>query len=82
MDTNQLKNDIQRFLDVYNFLTPEAGAMFEAQLAPHLKKTDARTRNLYNALLSSAKDNLGIEDAITRMEESSLKAQNKLSRPE
>ena len=68
MEQKKLAKDIQKFLDVYRFLSVEAKAMAEAQLAPKLKEVDEKSRKLYLALLSAAKDGAGIEEAIARME--------------
>lgn len=69
MKREQLAKDIQKFLDVYNVLTPQAKALFEVQLAPKLNISDKRSKKLYLALLSAAQDKLSIEEAISRMEE-------------
>lgn len=51
-------------------LLPEGKARFKAQLAGAIKKEDEKTKKLYQILLRAAKDGLGIEEAIQRMNES------------
>lgn len=68
MINKKLSKDVQKFLDVYNILSSEARAAFEAQIAPTLHAADEKSKKLYAALLSSAKDGISIEDAISRME--------------
>ncbi|NQU18006.1 MAG: hypothetical protein HQ564_08045 [Candidatus Saganbacteria bacterium] len=69
MNQEQLSKDIRKFLDVYKVLGPEGRAQFEAQLAPLLFNTDKRSQGLYSALLSAAKDDATIEEAISKMED-------------
>ncbi|OGC04641.1 hypothetical protein A2276_01530 [candidate division WOR-1 bacterium RIFOXYA12_FULL_43_27] len=77
MDKEKLLKDIERFLEVYKILGPEAKAVFEAQLAPHLATLDQKTRELYRALLNSAQDGLSVVDTIANLE-----AQRQSGRPE
>ena len=63
-DFEKLEKQIQKFLQVYNILLPEAKAAFEAQMNGHLKNVDDRTKNLYVALLNAAKDGETKEKAI------------------
>jgi hypothetical protein len=64
---DKLTENIKKFLDVYKFLPSEAKAAFEAQITSHIKDCDKKTRNLYIALLSSAKDNLDPVQTIEKM---------------
>lgn len=63
----KLEQDINRFLEVYKVLSPEARANFEAQMKATLKEVDDKTRKLYVALLDSAKDNCDFDDAVDNM---------------
>lgn len=72
MINEKLLRDVRKFLDVYKILSPEARAAFEAQIAPVLNTADPKSKKLYEALLSAAKDGLEIEDAILKMEEAAL----------
>ncbi len=63
----KLQADIQKFLEVYKVLSPEGKAQFEAQMAGAIKDQDQRSKKLYYALLQSAKNGKGIEEAIAEM---------------
>ena len=64
----RLYNDVKKFLEVYQVLSPEGKAQFEAQMAGAIKDLDEKTKKLYQALLQAAKDGKGIEEAIKAME--------------
>lgn len=66
-EKKKLEKDINRFLEVYKVLSPEARANFEAQMESTLKEVDEKTRSLYMALLHSAKDNCDFDDAVDNM---------------
>jgi hypothetical protein len=66
-EMEKLNENIKKFLDVYRFLPSEAKAAFEAQITSHINSCDQKTKNLYAALLSSAKENLDPADTIERM---------------
>lgn len=63
----KLQQDIKRFLEVYQVLSAEGKAQFEAQMAGELKGKDEKTKKLYYTLLQAAKDGKGIEEAIQDM---------------
>ncbi len=63
----KLTEEITRFFEVYNILSPEGKAGFEAQLGPKLNSSDKKTRIFYEILLSAAKDNATAEEAIDRL---------------
>ena len=63
----KLQQDIKRFLEVYQVLSPEGKAQFEAQMAGEVKGQDEKTKKLYYSLLQSAKDGRDIEQAIQEM---------------
>ncbi len=65
----KLRLDIKHFLEVYRFMTAEAKAHFEAQLAGELKGKDPKTKGLYYALVQAAKEGRGIEAAIAKLTE-------------
>jgi hypothetical protein len=67
----KLQKDIKKFLEVYQVLSPEGKAQFEAQMAGAIKDRDGKTKKLYQALLQAAKDGKGIEEAIEAMEKAS-----------
>lgn len=68
MDPQQkLNNDINKFLEVYRFLSAEGKAQFEAQMAGSIKNHDEKTKKLYHALLQSAKNGKSINEAIEAM---------------
>ncbi len=73
MSIEKLNNDVRKFLEVYNILSPEAKGLVEIQLTPHLQNADKRTKALYSALLSAAQEGLSIADAISRMEAAAKK---------
>ncbi|KPJ67113.1 hypothetical protein AMJ44_07405 [candidate division WOR-1 bacterium DG_54_3] len=67
----KLQEDIKRFLEVYQVLSPEGKAQFEAQMAGAIKDRDEKTKKLYQALLQAAKDGREIEEAIEEMKKAS-----------
>jgi hypothetical protein len=60
----KLHSDVIFFLEVYNVLSPEGRAQFEAQMLGELKDKDEKTKRLYFDLLKSAKDKLKVDEAI------------------
>jgi len=72
-DLSKLFSDIKRFLDVYQILSPESKAAFEAQMTSLVEKSDERSRNLYTALLQAAKDGRSPEEAVDFMKKSTNK---------
>lgn len=67
----KLFSDIKRFLDVYQILSSESKAAFEAQMRSLVERADAKSRRLYSALLQAAKDGKTCEEAIQEMKNSS-----------
>ncbi len=67
--TPQLKlhSDIQKFLEVYNILSADGKAQFEAQMAGSVKGQDEKTKKLYYTLLQAAKNGVGVAEAIEEM---------------
>ncbi|MBI5699656.1 hypothetical protein HZC35_05010 [Candidatus Saganbacteria bacterium] len=63
----KLEEDIGKFLNVYQILSPQDRAVFEAQLNGAVKNEDGATKKLYAELLSAAKDGVNIDDTILRM---------------
>ncbi|MBU1026311.1 MAG: hypothetical protein KKA31_01110 [Candidatus Margulisbacteria bacterium] len=69
----KLESDVKKFLDVYKVLSAEAKAQFEAQLNGEIKKADERSKKYYLVLLQAAKDGCSVEQAISRLKQSSQK---------
>lgn len=68
----KLEEDIGKFLNVYQILSPPDRAVFEAQLNGAVKNEDEATKKLYAELLSAAKDGANIDDTILRMKKTTL----------
>lgn len=68
----KLEQDVKKFLEVYKILSSSGKAQFEAQMAGSIKDIDERTRKLYSALLTAAKDGCDINESIDRMKKTSL----------
>lgn len=68
MDSQEkLRQDVKHFLEVYQVLSPDGKAQFEAQMAGSTKNVDEKTKKLYSTLLQAAKDGKNIEEAIQAM---------------
>ena len=65
----KLETDIKKFLEVYQVLSSEGRAQFEAQMAGSIKDQDERTQKLYHALLEAAKEGKDIAAAIDQMKQ-------------
>lgn len=63
----KMERDVKQFLDVYQSISPEAKAHFEAQMHSALGKFDEKTRVLYFALLQAAKDGDDVITALAKM---------------
>lgn len=63
----KLHSDIQKFLEIYNILSADGKAQFEAQMAGSIKGQDERTKRLYHTLLLAAKNGAGVAEAIEEM---------------
>ena len=63
----EFEDQVKRFLEVYKILSPQARVSFEIEIAKKTSLMDDRTRKLYAALVDSAREALGAEDAITNM---------------
>ena len=72
-DLSKLFSDIKRFLDVYQILSSESKAAFEAQMTSLVEKSDERGKALYAALLQAAKDGRSPEEAVDFMKKSANK---------
>lgn len=68
----KLEQDVKKFLEVYKILSSSGKAQFEAQMAGSIKDIDDKTRKLYRALLTAAKDGCDINEAVDRMKKASL----------
>ena len=69
-DPDTLNNNIEKFLDIYKILAPEAKAAFEAQLDKTIYTSNEETKILYQTLRQAAKDGLSAEEAIEKMKKS------------
>jgi len=68
MDANsRLEQDVKKFLEVYEILSPEAKAQFESQLAGSVKGLDERTKRLHYVLLAVAKEKGSVSEAIEKL---------------
>ena len=63
----KLNESIERFLEVYKFLGPEERIRFEIEIEKKTKEIDEKTRNLYSALIRSAKDGKNIKETLNKM---------------
>lgn len=63
----EFEDQVKRFLEVYKILSPQSRVGFEIEIAKKTSLMDERTRNLYAALIDSAREALGSDAAITNM---------------
>lgn len=73
---SNLKESIKRFTDSYKGLSPAGKAAFQKQLEAQLRKEDARTKKLYEALIEATKNEAGIEKTISAMEKADKQAKH------
>jgi len=63
----KLDDIIERFFEIYKFLSPEEKIKFEIEITKKNKDADDRTKNLYGALIDSCKRGLTVKEAISKM---------------
>jgi len=71
-----LKESIKKFADSYKALSPTGKVAFKNQLEVQLKKEDARTKKLYEALFEATSNDSGIEKTIQAMEKADRQAKH------
>ena len=67
----KLEQDVKRFLELYQVISPESRAQLEAGINSLSSKLDQKTKALYEALLQTAKLGQGVGEAIDKMGQAS-----------
>lgn len=58
---------VGRFIEVYKILSPEEKIRFEIEIEKKTKAMDGKTKDLYLALIASAKKGLDIKETLVKM---------------
>lgn len=66
-DTLKIEESVRQFFDAFGKLGPEEKVYFLAEIDKQMKKKDEKDRNLYLALIRSAREGLSYQETIDKM---------------